>query len=285
MKTSLNKKAFSLVELALSMGGMAMIMVIVGATFLLLNQRFLASYNTNKAQAHLMEAAFSLRRIIPQARHLAGVDNTSGDIDNFFSGPSSDGKIVTGISTNGTLPFDSAAIADSPENQGQYFFIAKFERDEGSGMGMSEFMPTAIYYKTPDRTSDDPYEKTGALLIMSGSGGVNINMAPQRSGYVFQDVSRFRIKDSTFYPGTRLVSSVTFEITIRYFLFGSGKKQYWYQAPRTPDDATFKDISRDVTVIVRNNLLNNSGGVLLSAGQIRPYNGLYFFKPLFFSRY
>ncbi|MCB0356936.1 MAG: hypothetical protein KDD40_08010 [Bdellovibrionales bacterium] len=281
--TQLNQRGISLTELVMYIGGVSLITLTFSLIVYSLNREFLVNYNKNKTEFNLQESTYTLYSMVSQARNLEGVDDATGDVANFFAGPPADGKLVTGLPENATVPFDSFNIADIAANQGKYYFVAKFEREMNSGSGLSQFYSTAIYYKTPDSTSDDGgYEQSGAIVIMPGDDGVNVNMAPNKSGYIFERVSRFRIRDFSFYPGTHRVTSVTFEVTMRYFLNTKGKKNYWQQTAPVLGDALFKDVSRDVTIVLRNNLLDDSGGLILSTGQVRPLGGVYFFKPFVF---
>ena len=282
-----SNRGITLIELMIYTGLTALVVSLFSTVFLWIGSDFRMKIAENKAEMNLLEASFTLRRVLAQARHLEAADDSTGDLTNLFFTPQADtsGKIAIGP-LDGSNFFDTFAIPNAPANYGKFYSVARFEREESHGDFTldpnTRFYSTAIFYRAPNPTALLPKDRSGAIVVMLGGNGVGTNLQPSDSGWVFEDMSRFRIKNFEVFPGTKRVSSVTFELTTRYFTNNFGNQDYWWIPPPGPypaGDAPFRDISRDVTVVVRDNLLDNTGGLIKAAGQVRPYNGLYFFRP------
>ncbi len=277
MSRGMGNKGVSLTELILYGALMSVVISIMAAVLTILQHRFLVLNEKSQTEYEVLNLTYNLRRTFGLASSL----QTIADTANFFQPATlSEGFIAAG----GGTPFDSANIDASvvPGNQGQYYAIARFQQEHSRGPGLSEFYATAIYFKTPDVNGQTPFQRAGAVVIKTAGppGANNIDLAPSESDLTFTGLSRFRIKEFELYPGTDRVLSVTFEITARYFTTRTGRRHFWSQSPPPADTGGYAEIVRDVGVVVRNNLLEVQGGLTLLGGEIRPYQGLYFFRPV-----
>lgn len=269
-KWSIGQRGFSLPELSATTFGASVLFLIFGALIGMSSAQFRAMKDKMEAEMQLLRAGYSLRRHTAQARDLAAVP----DANNFFGAPG--GRLLAGPPL-----FDSAAVLDNDTNQGRIFALAKFDREEGSAAG-SRFFGTSVFFRMPNRNGTSNETRSGALIIDQGADTPIVDLAPTANDLTYSHLSRLRIVEVNLYPESNQVVSVKFELTARYFPFAPGRTAYWFQTAAQPGEASPRDITHEVLVVLRNNLLHADGGLTGASTEVRPLNGLYFFKPVVF---
>src|SRR5689334_1703066 len=101
-------RGLTLIELMMYAGLTALVVSLFSTVFLWIGSDFRVKIAENKAEMNLLESAFTLRRVLAQARHLEAADNSTGELTNLFFTPQIDasGKIAIG-------PLDGSNLFDT----------------------------------------------------------------------------------------------------------------------------------------------------------------------------
>lgn len=270
------KKGFTLTELmiAATIGGILILIIsaiaIIGFTQMnSLKDRLAAEENVTRLE-------LLLRQTIGQAVDITGTNIT-------YASPYA-------VSTrNGGL---RASFNWTDMTQGSNWnVIGHFLRESGgSGLqtsddgNMGNLMPTAIFYRRPTATT------SGVLFFNLGRAitATNPNYPSMSASYSEPFIDRISLlqMEKNVNVSYNKVTSVRFRVSIRYHEFGSSAR-VWCPVQNINaatagcvTTARYRDLQREFTILIRNNLLKSAGaaGLTGSTSEERTMGPLYFFR-------
>lgn len=262
----MNARGFTLNELLIASGiGSVLILIVSGIAVIGFTQmnnlkdRIAAEENLNRIE-------LLLRSTIGQAVDVSGTDMTTTSPVNVASWT---GALAANFVAN--------QISATPN----WTMVGHFYRETGgSGLQSSTdgsqgtLQPTAIFYRRPSATT------SGVLFFNMGATS---SLTPNYVDPYVDRISYLEMQknvNSTF----NKVTSVRFRVSIRYHDFGIPTRTWCpvadIQGGICVTDAKYRDLDREFTILVRNNLLKSSGtsGLTGSTAEERVMGFLYFFK-------
>lgn len=298
------QQGFTIIELLVATAiGIAAILV-VSQLLIFVQSQFVTLQKRIKDEAEISQLSFYLHHYLSMAVNLTAVTNIppTANINSSF------GAIDADFNMNNWVP---------QTGNGSVTTIAYFLRDTLSSrdalqrpMNVDRFVPTGLFFQRPS------IDKYGALYISTENKGA-IQISPQQISpdQIFGSIVDFKVLDISYHPLQfrsanlgipsgpiyQMVSSVTFEVTQRHYLPQVPPQNKSWCPPQfmshpkcVHGQRSYRDVSKTLTVKIKNNLLTESlnqrvsfqplvpqpGGFPLFVPRIeRTYDNVYFLRP------
>ncbi len=289
-----NQAGVSLVELMISVGVSAIVILGAGTVMAFVTDAFTKIVDKDEAEVSITKAAYALRTIAVQAVDLRVVTTPGAGADEIPAALTT-GEILDSVDSVAQFP----SITGTPTDRGRMLELAMFQR-EASQNGNSNFQTTGIFFKTPwavcppnttvanTNLYGSTREDCSGQLILAWNNAAqtgpltNVFAATPNQLFlpnanvhldIYDRMTAVVLTTTGVAAAPSYARDARFRLTARFFL-GWSSLNYNYDPANTVNSQT-KEVTMEVYVGFRNNFLGRSQLVIDEPERL--HGSLYYF--------